>query len=70
MTLSWPHCPWGAQRNKLQPARAYCVEGKGQAHPGSALKGPLWLLEEADGSPDPVVEGLVGVWSRWSGPWR
>lgn len=51
-----------------QPGR--CVEGRGQAHPGSALQGPLWLSEEADGSPDPVVEGLGGVWSGWSGPWR
>lgn len=51
---SGPHCPWGAQGSKLQPA-----------HPGSALKGSCWLLEEADGSPEPMVRGASGSW--WSG---
>lgn len=49
--------------NSSQPGR--CVEGQGQAHPGSTLQGPLWLSEEAEGSPDPVVEGLGGGRVEW-----
>lgn len=38
----------------------HCIVGRGQAHPGSVLKGSCWLLEEADGSPD-WLEGLWGT---------